>query len=89
MRFAAFAAAWLLASSVQAQGPGSAVKAAQAVTHATTAAPTTPVLLIPPFPIGQVENCLGEGSLSIGTLRTSLLLNLFHPGGGCERRQDA
>ena len=81
-RASLMAAAWLVASSAVAQGPGSAVKAAQTATRATTSAPTAPGLLIPPFPVGQVENCLGEGSLSIGTLRTSFLLNSFTPAAG-------
>ena len=88
-RVALVVAVCLAASPAIAQAPGSAVKAAQTATRLTTAAPTSPGLLIPVFGAGQVENCLGEGSVSVGTLRSSILLNLFHAGRGCERRRDA
>lgn len=65
------------------------VSAAKTATRLTTAAPTSPGLLIPVFGAGQVENCLGECSVSVGALRSSILLKLVHAGGGCERRRDA
>lgn len=86
---AVIATAWLPASSAAAQSPGSAAKAVQTATRATTAAPTAASLLIAVAAGGQVENCVGEGSLSLGTLRTSFLRNLFHVSAGCERRRDA
>ena len=89
MRLALIAAACLVASSALAQAPGSAVSALKTPTRANTAAPTSPGLLLAPFPAGQVESCAAEGSLSLGSLRSSLLINLFHAPRGCERRRDA
>ena len=89
MRLALIAATWLVASSALAQAPGSAVKAAQTATRATTAPVTASGLLLPPFVAGQVENCSAEATVSPSTLRFGILINLFHAPKGCERRRDA
>ena len=71
-------AACLVAFSALAQtpAPGSAVTALKTATRSNTAAPTAPRLLLSPFPVGQVEFCAAEGSLSQGSLRTSILVNV-------------
>ena len=69
--------------------PGSAVKAAQTSTRATTAPVTSSGLLLPPFSVGQVELCSAEGTISPSTLRFGILLNIPHDVASCDMRRDS